>query len=150
MLQCRSPTQRTAAWGRHRSGGYLEPGVCDFGDEFASEARVDAKSALDPLPRLGDDILVEPLACRVIQGPDRDDSLMVGYLEVAHVRVSIEAECLDASIPAGAWPVGVQVKSVDRIVWCAERTRPNERVVALGRCRGACDEFLGISYKNSL
>src|SRR5947208_2223887 len=69
---------------RHRSGGYLEPGVCDFGDEFASEARVDAKSALDPLPRLGDDVLVEPLARRLVQRPDGDDSPVVGNLEVAH------------------------------------------------------------------
>src|SRR6266550_4452235 len=38
--------------------------------------------------------------------------------------VSIEAECLDASIPAGAWPVGVQVKSVDRMFACAEPRPP--------------------------
>src|SRR5437868_6710960 len=71
---------------RHRSGGYLEPGVCDFGDEFASEARVDAKSALDPLPRLGDDILMEPMACRVIERPDQKDRALIGDGEVAHIR----------------------------------------------------------------
>ena len=48
--------------------------------------RASTQSALDPLPGLGDDILVEPLARRVIQRSDRDDSPVVGYLEVAHIR----------------------------------------------------------------
>ena len=47
-----------------------------------------------------------------------------GDLEIAHVRVSIEAECLDASIPAGAWPVGMQVKSGDRMFACEEPRPP--------------------------
>ena len=68
----------------HRSAGDLEPGLFDLDDQIAGEAGLDAERALDPLPRLGHDILVEPLARRVIQRPDRDDSPVVGYLEIAH------------------------------------------------------------------
>ena len=58
---------------RRRSGGYLEPGLFDLDDEIAGEAGLDAERALDPLSRLGNDILVEPLASRLVERPDRDD-----------------------------------------------------------------------------
>ncbi len=67
-----------------RLAGDLETGFCDLDDEIAGEAGVDAERALDPLPGLGDDILVEPLARHVIKRPDGDDSPVVGYAEVAH------------------------------------------------------------------
>ena len=69
-----------------RSAADVEPGLFDLDNEIASEAGLDAECALDPLPGFGDDILVEPLACRFIQRPDRNDSSVVGYLEIAHVR----------------------------------------------------------------
>ena len=56
-----------------RSAADLEPGLFDLDKEIAGEAGLDAQGALDPLPGLGDDILVEPLARRVIQRPDRDE-----------------------------------------------------------------------------
>ena len=62
----------------------LEPGFLDLNDQVAGEAGLDAERALDPLPGLGDDILVEPLARNVIKRPDGDDSPVVGYAEVAH------------------------------------------------------------------
>ena len=43
--------------------------------------------------------------------------------------VSIEAECLDASTPAGAWPVGLQVTFDHRMFAGAERGRRNRRVL---------------------
>src|SRR5947208_4974109 len=43
--------------------------------------------------------------------------------------LSIEAECLDASIPAGAWPVGLQVKSAGRMFAGLSRARRNRRVL---------------------
>src|SRR4029453_11141208 len=58
---------------RHRSAGDLEPALFDLEDEIAGEAGFDAECALDPLPGLGDDILVEPLACRFVQRPDQKD-----------------------------------------------------------------------------
>jgi hypothetical protein len=85
---------------------------------------LDAERALAPLPGLGDDILVNPLESRLAQRPDTDDRAVIGYLEVTHVRRSIEAECLDASIPAGARPVGVQVISNSDICDRAEQHPP--------------------------
>jgi len=67
-----------------RSAADLEPGLLDLDDQIAGEAGLDAQGALDPLPGLGDDILVEPLARHVIKRPDGDDSPVVGYAEVAH------------------------------------------------------------------
>src|SRR4030088_2399077 len=69
-----------------RSAGDLETGLFDLDDEIAGEAGLDAQGALDPLPRLGDDILVEPLAHRVVQRPHQKDRALIGYLEVTHVR----------------------------------------------------------------
>jgi hypothetical protein len=57
------------------SAGDLETGLFDLDQEIAGEAGLDAERALDPLPRLGDDILVEPLARRFVQRPDQDDRL---------------------------------------------------------------------------
>src|SRR5207248_8728188 len=50
-----------------RSAGDLEPGPLDLDDQIAGEAGLDAQRAFDPLPGLGDDILVEPLARHVIK-----------------------------------------------------------------------------------
>src|SRR5712671_4416469 len=69
-----------------RSAGDLETGLFDLDDEIAGEAGLDAQRALDPLPRLGDDIFVEPLARRLVQRPDQKDRALIGYLEVTHVR----------------------------------------------------------------
>jgi hypothetical protein len=71
MLQRRSP----GAYAMHRdwggrSAGDLEPRLFDLDDQVACKAGLDAQRALDPLPRLGDDILVEPLARRFVQRPD--------------------------------------------------------------------------------
>jgi len=61
-----------------RSAGDLEPGLFDLDDQIAGEAGLDAECALDPLPGLGDDILVEPLACRLVQRPDQKDRALIG------------------------------------------------------------------------
>src|SRR5437762_630708 len=79
-----------------RLAGDLEPGFLDLNDQVAGEASLDTERALDPLPRLGHDGLVEPQASRFIQRPYRDDGPVVGYLEVAHVRVPSR---LNASTP---------------------------------------------------
>ena len=80
-----------------RLAGDLEPDLFDLLQEIAGEAGLDAQDALDPLPRLRHDVLVEPLARGVIERPNRDDCPVVGYLEVIHVGGSVEAECLDAA-----------------------------------------------------
>ena len=51
-----------------RSAADLEPGLFDLAEEIAREAGLDAERALDPLPRLGDDILIEPLAGASLSG----------------------------------------------------------------------------------
>src|SRR5438874_12415194 len=89
-----------------RSAGDLEPGLYDLDDEVAGKASLDAQGALDPLPRLGDDILVEPLARRLVQRPDQKDRALIDDLEVAHRECSIGAGCSDALSPAGARPTG--------------------------------------------
>src|SRR6267154_1034423 len=69
-----------------RSVADLEAGLFDLDDQIAGEADLDAQRALDPLPGLGDDILVEPLAGGLVQRPDQKDRALIGYLEVTHVR----------------------------------------------------------------
>jgi hypothetical protein len=56
-----------------RSAGDLETGLGDLDDQIAGEAGFDAQCALDPLPGLGDDVLIEPLASRFVQRPDQKD-----------------------------------------------------------------------------
>src|SRR5438067_3447097 len=69
-----------------RSAGDLEPGLFDLDQEIAGKAGLDAQGAFDPLPGLGDDILVEPLAGRLVQRPAQKDRPLIGYAEVAHGR----------------------------------------------------------------
>ena len=87
MLQRRSPGAYAMrqGWGS-RLAGNPEAGLFDLDDEIAGEAGLDAQGALHPLPRLGHDILVEPLASRLVQRPDQKDRALIGDLEVAHVR----------------------------------------------------------------
>jgi len=67
-----------------RSAADLEPGLFDLDEEVAGEAGLDAQGALDPLPGLGDDILIEPLARRLVERPDQKDRALIGDLEIAH------------------------------------------------------------------
>src|SRR6202043_4014797 len=66
---------------RHRSAGDLEAGLLDLAEEIAGEAGLDAQRASDPLPRLGHDVLVEPLAPRIVQRSDQKDRAVIGYAE---------------------------------------------------------------------
>ena len=91
-----------------RSAAHREIGCFDFYDEIAGEARLNAQGALDPLPGLGDDIFVEPLARRLVQRPDQKDRALIGDLEVAHGMRSVGAGCSGASTPAGARPTGLR------------------------------------------
>src|SRR5580704_13096224 len=57
-----SPRSARLRGERRRSAGDLETGLFNLDDQVAGKAGVDAQCALDPLPRFGYDILVEPLA----------------------------------------------------------------------------------------
>jgi hypothetical protein len=69
-----NPSDRSAgAWSavaRSRSRGDRKAGGGDFVDELTGEAVVDDEGAVEPLPGLGDDVFVEPLARGLVQRPD--------------------------------------------------------------------------------
>ena len=120
-----------------RSAGDLETSLFDLDDEIAGEAGLDAQGALDPLPGLGDDILVNPLECRVVQRPDTDDRAVIGYLKIAHriVRRSGMLRRLDPGRRAARRVAGdFQIR-----ILAAERsgTRPQKVWVHFGVPRSA-------------
>jgi hypothetical protein len=79
----------------------------DLVDEIACTAEVDAKSAAEPLPGLGHDVLVDPRAGGFAHRLDRDDRAVIGNLEITHCGVFHQAECPDASTPARTQHTGV-------------------------------------------
>jgi hypothetical protein len=119
---------------RHRSAGDRETGLFDLDEEVAGEAGLDAKSVTDPLPRLGDDILVEPLARGLVQRPDIWKSLMSG--------ISIEAGCLDGLSPAGARPAEIRRFPMNQSLRAATQLAPPQRS-ARGRAEGGWFRRMG-------
>ncbi len=60
------------------AAGNLEARGGDPVEDIAGEPVVDTERAAEPLPRLGDDVLFDPLVGGVAHRPDQDDGVVIG------------------------------------------------------------------------